>query len=228
MTEESLLGGQPDTESASEEPKSEETLDQGSGEEKVEGDETKSDGEAKPNAEAEGDAEDKKKEDAEGAPEQYEKFTFENQPEGAEYDQDLHDTFAKIAKEDNLTQAQAQKYVSLFEKTVGEIQKKNVEVFNDARKQTLDKLRADKELGGPKFDATVKDANMVLRTFDPAGVIAEKLKTQRYVTDADLIPMLAKARAAMSDDSLEDDASRGTGKSNKADYDTIGWTYKDS
>ena len=57
----------------------------------------------------------KEGEDQGGAPEKYEDFTL---PEGWTLPEDRRDAFASVAKEANLNQAQAQKIVDLYVKTV--------------------------------------------------------------------------------------------------------------
>lgn len=227
MDEKTLLGGQNDTESADKDgqPTEEQVENEAKSQEGAHT-EKEQETEAEENQQKE-EGSKKDADDKVGAPEVYEKFTFKNQSEEADYDQELHDTFAKVAKEDNLSQAQAQKYVSMFEKTLGEMQEKSVEAFYDARKKVLDELRNDKELGGTKFNTTVENANAALRLFDQSNVLADKLKEQGFVTDGDLIPLLARVRDAISDDTLEDLGKGSGSKDNTPDHDKIGWSYKD-
>lgn len=98
----------------------------------------------------------------EGAPESYEAFTV---PEGMALDAELTGSMGPLFKEANLTQAQAQKLVDAYAAHVGKLNEGGQAAFDKAygerqaterAKQSDDWLnatKADKEIGGDKFDA---------------------------------------------------------------------------
>lgn len=106
---------------------------------------------------------DKPKEDEPaGAPEKYEDFKL---PEGLTLDAPVMDAFTALAKETNLPQATAQKFVDLAaqmqQNTVAQVQSV---VEAQAEKWGLDS-KADKEFGGDKFDENLAIAKTALDRF---------------------------------------------------------------
>lgn len=108
---------------------------------------------------------------SEGVPE---KYTFEP-PEGIELDANTMgeiDKFSERAREMGLSQAQ---YQSLIEYDISRAQQLNDEAISgwnervDGWKQTA---RADKEIGGEKFDASVKVAKQTMAQFGDAELAA--------------------------------------------------------
>ena len=99
----------------------------------------------------------------EGAPEKYADFTM---PEGMDVDTAALEGFAPVAKELNLTQEQAQKLVDYYagrvkaqtegageaaEKWYGERRAAEIAQANETG---IAAIKADAEIGGPKFDST--------------------------------------------------------------------------
>lgn len=97
-----------------------------------------------------------------GAPEKYEDFKL---PEGLTLDAPVMDAFTALAKETNLPQATAQKFVDLAaqmqQNTVAQVQSV---VEAQAEKWGLDS-KADKEFGGEKFDESLAVAKSALDRF---------------------------------------------------------------
>lgn len=97
----------------------------------------------------------------EGAPEAYADFAV---PEGMEIDTALLAEVTPLFKEDGLTQAQAQRYIDKYAARIAEMSEGAGEAFDkayqdrkaaDAAKDSeswLEALKADKEIGGDKFD----------------------------------------------------------------------------
>jgi hypothetical protein len=90
---------------------------------------------------------------AAGAPEKYESFKM---PEGVELDKELGEGLSAVAKELNLTQAQAQKVADLG----AQLQQRSAKAQQDNLVATVQQwakdARADKELGGGEgFDANL-------------------------------------------------------------------------
>lgn len=83
---------------------------------------------------------DEKKEQPEGAPESYEDFKA---PEGLKYDDQVIDAFKEVAKETNLSQAQAQ---NLLDKVAPVIAQRQMAQIAEVSKQWAERSKADKEL----------------------------------------------------------------------------------
>jgi hypothetical protein len=135
-------------------------------------------------------------------PEEYADFTF---PEGIEIDKAQLDAAKAQFKEAGYTQEQAQKAIDLYIKSMQEQQ----ELFLQERKNWVNEIKADKEFGGDKFDATVKGAQLALRKFDADGKMVELLETSGFGDHPGVIKFLARIHAALSEDKVFDDRERG-------------------
>lgn len=121
--------------------------------------------------EAGGDAADPAKPDdaPAGAPEAYEEFALpEGMPEGMVLEPEATNAFKEAAKADNLSQAQAQRYVDLAAGLV----KKTLDGFGQAHvertEQWAEQVKADPLVGGPKYDENVQVALKAVSQFgDP-------------------------------------------------------------
>jgi hypothetical protein len=124
-------------------------------------------------AKAKADAEAKAKE---GAPEKYE---FKA-PEGQALDPEGVQKLSEIAKELNLSQEKAQKFVDLAVEHTAKIQKQVMEAqekaWTAARDKWVAELKADKEVGGANFD---KSRDLALRAIAKFGApgLAEVLNS---------------------------------------------------
>lgn len=107
--------------------------------------------------------------EATGAPETYEEFSLpEGMPEGMTLEPEATSAFKEAAKADNLSQAQAQRYVDLAAGLV----KKTLDGFGTAHservEQWAEQVKADPLVGGPKYDANVQVALQAVSQFgDP-------------------------------------------------------------
>jgi hypothetical protein len=78
--------------------------------------------------------------------------------------QDALDRIAETAKERKLTQEQAQQLVQ----DESDYAKRSIEAFNETTMRWLEEAKADPDIGGAKFDATMARGNAVLDRFaDP-------------------------------------------------------------
>lgn len=104
-----------------------------------------------------------------GAPEAYEEFVLpEGMPEGMVLEPEATNAFKEAAKADNLSQAQAQRYVDLAANLV----KKTIDGFGQAHieriEQWAEQVKADPLVGGPKYDENVQVALSAVSQFgDP-------------------------------------------------------------
>lgn len=94
----------------------------------------------------------------EGAPENYQ-FTS---PEGATYDSKVIDTFKDLAREQNMTQAAAQKMLDGMSGVMAARQQENLESI---RADWLAQSKADKEFGGDKLAVNLAQAKRALESF---------------------------------------------------------------
>ena len=132
----------------------------------------------------------------EGAPEKYEDFTL---PEGVAVNEELMGEFTTLAKELNLPQEGAQKFIDLVPKYAEAIQAETAKAWNDAREKWVADLRSDANFGGDNFDKTIERAQRVLRSYG-SETLTKFLGESGYGDNSDLIRMLAKIDIALGED----------------------------
>lgn len=142
-------------------------------------------------------AEGKKPEDAkaDGAPETYE---FKA-PDGMELDAALVEAVTPVLKDLNLTNEQAQKLVDFYadhEKARAESQ---VEAWKTQLATWRDEVKADPEIGGKNYEASVRAAQTVIARFGD-DQLKKDLATYRIGNMPSLIRLLAKAGRGMAED----------------------------
>lgn len=169
------------------------------GEGKLAGDaDDPADGEKPKEGEEQGEPEEEKDKKAEGAPEAYE---FKA-PEGSELDKEAVAQFEPIARELNLNQEQAQKLVDLYgSKVMPQLMKQQAEVWQKQIADWGDAAKADKEIGGDKFDGNLTRAKQALDKFGTPE-LREFLETSGMGNNPELIRAFYKVGAAMSEDNL--------------------------
>ena len=92
-----------------------------------------------------------------------------NVPKGVEADQGMLDGFKGVAKELGLKSEQAQKVADWYFKTAQEANQRIQAAQEDKVLRWGEESRADKDIGGPNFDANLKIAQQAIRQFgDPA------------------------------------------------------------
>ena len=110
-------------------------------------------------------AEDKAKAEADVlnvVPEEYGEFAI---PEGMQIDKELLAEAVPLFKELGLSQAKAQKVLDLYAaKVMPAVMKRQADAWTEQKEAWLTAVKADKEVGGDKFDGAVKDAQRVLNT----------------------------------------------------------------
>lgn len=148
----------------------------------------------------EGNAEDEgKKEAVESAPDAYEDFAI---PEHAIFEGEMVDKFKTIAKEMNLSQEQAQKFVDLQVEHGAEFAKGQVNHFHDTVETWQKEIKNDPEFGGSKFPETQNRANRALRNFGSEGF--QDLLDKGLGSHPEFIKLLARVDKATSDDNAVD------------------------
>ncbi|WP_347299399.1 hypothetical protein [Clostridium perfringens] len=138
-------------------------------------------------------AEKAEKEKKPAAPEKYE-FT---PPEGQELDANALAVFEPIAKELGLSQEQAQKLVDIYP----QIQQQQAEAWSKQVADWSEQVKADKEIGGDKFNASVGAAQRALDQFGNTE-LREYLNASGLGNHPALVRFCAKVGKAMAEDTF--------------------------
>lgn len=154
-------------------------------------------GETKPNGQEAGEGEDKPQ-GQEGAPEQYEDFTM---PEGVAIDTETSGELKVLAKELGLPQASAQKIADLGVKLQQRWATQQSEQLKAAAVQWEADARADKELGGDKFDANLGVAKKAMETF-ASGEFKKLLDESGLGNHPEVIRTFHRIGKAISEDKV--------------------------
>lgn len=133
------------------------------------------------------------KKDKPAAPEKYE-FSA---PEGQELDANALAVFEPIAKELGLSQEQAQKLVDLYP----QIQQQQAEAWSKQVADWGEQVKADKEIGGDKFNASVGAAQRALDQFGNTE-LREYLNASGLGNHPALVRFCAKVGKAMAEDTF--------------------------
>lgn len=140
-----------------------------------------------------------------------EKYEFKVR-EGKVLDAALIERASPIFRELGLSQEQATKLHDLFE----DYQDGNLANWNRQRDEQAQawmwELLKDKDFGGPKADATMKDARSFLGTFDPDGAFREWIKAEKLDNFPPLIKMLARASVHLKEDTFHGGSPNGSGE----------------
>lgn len=120
-------------------------------------------------------------------------------PEGIELDQALLDAIAPEFKELNLTQAQAQKLADKFIETQQARAEKQGEAWSATITKWVDDAKADKEIGGDKWDSTKADAQRAIKTLGTPA-LGEYLNASGGGNHPELIRLMAKVGAMLKED----------------------------
>lgn len=151
---------------------------------------------AKPDAEKkEGE---KKDEKPAGAPEKYEAPKL---PEGITVDEVQLGEFNEIAKKHGLTQEAYQEMIDHYVKLESAKTEQVTKAWTDQGKAWADAVKADKEIGGEKFQESVSAAKQVLDKFGSKELVADLVRYQMG-NHPELIRLLTRVHAAVKDDTF--------------------------
>lgn len=125
-----------------------------------------------------------------------EKYDFAA-PEGQELDANALSVFEPIAKELGLTQEQAQKLVDIYP----QIQQQQAEAWSKQIADWGEQVKADKEIGGDKFNASVGLAQRALDQFGNPE-LREYLNASGLGNHPALVRFCAKVGKSMAEDSF--------------------------
>ncbi|MCR0998664.1 peptidase [Serratia rubidaea] len=131
--------------------------------------------------------------DKPSAPEKYE-FSA---PEGQELDANALSVFEPIAKELGLSQEQAQKLVDIYP----QLQQQQAEAWSKQVADWGEQVKADKEIGGDNFNASVGAAQRALDQFGNPE-LREYLEASGLGNHPALVRFCAKVGKSMAEDSI--------------------------
>lgn len=107
--------------------------------------------------------------------------------------------FTEVAKEMKLTPADAQKLVDWYAKTAQAKGQDMAKVWEDTNTGWVNSAKADKEIGGDKFDASVTGAKQALAKFGNDG-FKEALSLTGMGNHPEMVRFLFKVSKAMAED----------------------------
>lgn len=138
------------------------------------------------------------------------KYSF-TMPEGVEMDQALADALMPEFKELGLTQKQAQGLVAKYVEAQQAKVEKQGETWSAQVTKWADDAKADKEIGGDKWDATVAASQRAIKQFGTPE-LREYLNASGGGNHPEVIRFVAKVGAMIKEDSPAGSGSEGTGK----------------
>lgn len=122
-------------------------------------------------------------------------------PKGVEFDQGLIDGFKGVAKEIGLTSENAQKVADWYFKASEEAVKQMQATKESEVVKWAEEAKADKEIGGPNFDANLKTAQAALRQFGSEG-LTKLLNETGLGNHKEVISLFAKIGKSIAEDKL--------------------------
>lgn len=144
------------------------------------------------------DGDDKGKDDAANKVPEDGKYSL-TMPEGIELDSELLDALAPEFKEAGLTQAQAQKLADKFIETQQARAEKQGETWSATITKWADDAKADKEIGGDKWETSKADAQRAIKTLGTPELGAY-LNASGGGNHPELIRLMAKVGAMLKED----------------------------
>lgn len=170
-------------------------------------------GEADPAGNAAGDAADGEGKDggekpkAEGPPEKYE-FTL---PEGMALDEAALGKFEPVLRDAGLTNEQANKLAGVFAEIRAADLQASQTAFVEQVNGWLGEVKADPDLGGAKFDSTVKAAGAAMAAFGTPA-LREVLNNTGLGNHPELVRLMSRVGAALQEDKTAGPAGAGGGE----------------
>ncbi len=139
------------------------------------------------------------------APEEYAEFT---KPPGVELDETAMSEFKSFAKEQDLTQEQAQKLLEFGSEKIKAQLEGPVKVWNEMQEKWKAEVKADPEIGGTKYEESVKNASLVfqpgeanpfVKTADEAKALREALNTTGAGNNPAMVKLFVKMGQLLSE-----------------------------
>lgn len=133
-----------------------------------------------------------------GAPEKYEDFSI---PEGFKVDPVAMEKFNTLAKEANLDQATAQKFISLQTQFMGQVAEAQAAEFREVVGDWLKRAKEDTEYGGQKYEASVEIAKTGLKAFATPELV-ELMNTFQVGNHPEIIRVFYRIGRAVSEGNM--------------------------
>lgn len=146
-------------------------------------------------------------------PEKYELKLGENAPLDASY----LESFQSYAKDQKMTQEQAQKLVEREAYAVSEYQKRQSQDFEQTQAQWIDTVKKDPEIGGEAFQKNIELAHRALKQFGTQTFI-EQLESSGFGNHPELVRIFARIGKAFGEDTL---VSTNTNSGGKKSYEEV-------
>lgn len=119
------------------------------------------------------------------------------------------DEIAEFAKEQGLSNEQAQKLLDRENKAVKEYAESQVEGLKEKSSQWVEDVKNDKELGGENFNKNVELAHRALEKFG-SKQLKETLNSSGLGSHPELVRVFSRIGKAMADDSIVNQGSEGS------------------
>ncbi|UPK31833.1 hypothetical protein IVB18_26245 [Bradyrhizobium sp. 186] len=132
-------------------------------------------------------------------------------PEGVQVDQATLDALSPEFKEMGLTNKQAQKLADKFIEAQQKQAADKGKAWGETVTGWVDQAKADKEIGGDKWDGTVKTATRAVNTLGTPA-LKEYLEATGGGNHPELIRFMAKVGAMIKEDNPADGGAGGSGK----------------
>jgi hypothetical protein len=128
------------------------------------------------------------------APEEYAEFSL---PEGAQIEKESLTEFKTFAKEQDLTQEQAQKVLEFGAQRIKAQLEAPYKAWSEMQNQWQAEVKADPEIGGTKYDKSIADAALVFQPGESNPFVknaeeAQALKTALTMTGAGNNPAIVR------------------------------------
>lgn len=150
------------------------------------------------------------REAAEAAAKVPEKYEFKL-PDGVQLDQAAYDTFTPKFKELGLNAAQAQGLVDTYLASLKSQADATEQAFTQQTKEWETTARADAEIGGNKWDASVALSNKTMSAFGTPELV-RLMNTTGFGNHPELIRFFARVGNAIGEDSMQRHGEPGAGQ----------------
>ena len=138
-------------------------------------------------------------------------------PEGVDVDKNSVAAFKEIAQEAGISQEAAQKIV---DKMIGTLSERTAAQMDAAKAQFLADAKADKEIGGDKFDATVRAAQNFIDRYPGSQELKELLNASGMGNHKTAIKLFAWLDAKTGESKQVVNPGNGAGGANDSDTQT--------
>jgi len=150
--------------------------------------------------------------DPQGAPEEYTDFSI---PDGMELDPDALKSFTPIARELNLTQAQAQQLVDVYAAQLTALQSAQAEAVAEVRKGWVEGIKTDTEIGG---SALAENVGLAVKALDRFGTpeLRKALEESGLGDHPEMVRVFYRIGKAIAEDTIDGGQDTPAGSEQKS------------